>query len=147
MLRNAGIVLWGLVSVWFALAFVGIDGLINPWQLHHGAWFWIAASLEVSAVMLVALYMKSVFWAKFMGLSVSLGWLTVQFFGHWQYFFTKPSGEYLEKYYGTFDTWYLIGPLADRIIPDGYHLILHVLLLFCLMHSLASIIFRWPSRH
>ena len=63
-------------------------------------------------------------------LAVLLLWLTVQFFCHWYYTLFGASPRKLEGYNRCFAGTLRLIPQSDtRLIPDLYHIVLHVLIL------------------
>lgn len=84
-----------------------------------------------------------VFWAfpvvgKWVLFTILLLWLIVQFLCHWYYTIFGVSEQKLKGYNECFkDAVYLIPPSDKRLIPDLYHIILHLLILanliFCLL--------------
>ena len=73
--------------------------------------------------------------------AVLLLWPTVQFFCHWYYTIFGASRKKLLGYNDCFrDTVHLI-PMSDkRLIPDLYHIILHILILADLAACVAGLI-------
>ena len=62
-------------------------------------------------------------------LGVLLLWAVVQFFCHWYYFIFGASEKKLQGYHECFkDTIPLFPPNKTRIVPDLYHVILHLLI-------------------
>ena len=65
-------------------------------------------------------------------------WATVQFFCHWFYTFFGASKEKLQGYNDSFGDSLRLFPMSEtRLIPDLYHIILHLLILiniiFCVL--------------
>lgn len=62
-------------------------------------------------------------------LGVLLFWAVVQFFCHWYYFIFGASEKKLQSYHECFrDTVALFPKNKTRIVPDLYHVILHLLI-------------------
>lgn len=71
-------------------------------------------------------------------LGVLLFWAVVQFFCHWYYFIFGASEKKLQSYHECFrDTVALFPQNKTRIVPDLYHVILH-LLIICEMGLLIA---------
>ena len=73
---------------------------------------------------------------KWILLSILVLWFTVQFFCHWYYTIFGASEQKLKGYNDCFRGTARLFPMSDtRLIPDFYHIILHLLLilniLFC----------------
>ncbi len=63
-------------------------------------------------------------------LAVLVLWLTIQFFCHWYYTIFGASEKKLAGYNDCFrDTVRLFPMREDRLIPDLYHIVLHLLIL------------------
>ena len=63
-------------------------------------------------------------------LAILLFWFTVQFLCHWRYTLFGASAEKLRGYNDCFRDTLRIFPASDeRLIPDLYHIVLHLLIL------------------
>lgn len=74
---------------------------------------------------------------KWILFAILMFWLVVQFFCHWYYTIFGVSEKKLEGYNKCFkDTIHILPVSEKRLIPDLYHMILHILILgnmvFCL---------------
>ena len=75
---------------------------------------------------------------KWLLFAILLLWFTVQFFCHWYYTIFGASESKLKGYNDCFKGTVRLFPVSDeRLVPDLYHIILHVLILlniiFCLI--------------
>ena len=75
---------------------------------------------------------------KWILFAVLVLWFTVQFFCHWYYTIFGASEKKLKGYNECFRDSVRIFPMSEkRLIPDFYHIILHILILtnivFCLL--------------
>ena len=75
---------------------------------------------------------------KWILFAVLVLWFTVQFFCHWRYTLFGASPKKIEGYNDCFrGTARLFPERGDRLVPDLYHIVLHVLILvnivFCLL--------------
>jgi len=135
-----------ILGLWFSLSFIGgMDFLITPWQIKHGVWFWISFSLLVQVFAAALVCWNKLSWSPFFVLSLTGTWLVIQYSAHWSGFINPPDSAAIEKYYDHFETWYLIPRISDRIVPDGYHTILTVLLLICFILGIRALILRLRS--
>lgn len=67
---------------------------------------------------------------RFVLLAVLVLWFIVQFFCHWYYTIFGASPEKLRGYNRCFQTTLRLLPKSDvRLIPDLYHIVLHLLIL------------------
>ena len=70
---------------------------------------------------------------------ILLLWLVVQFFCHWYYTIFGASEQKLKGYNDCFrGAVYLIPPSNTRLIPDLYHIVLHLLILVNLVLCLVG---------
>ncbi|MDD6800118.1 MAG: hypothetical protein PUE85_06860 [Firmicutes bacterium] len=70
------------------------------------------------------------FWGKWFLLGVLVFWFAVQFFCHWYYTFFGASEKKLKGYNDCFkNTVHIIPASETKLIPDLYHIILHLLIL------------------
>lgn len=74
---------------------------------------------------------------KWILLVILLFWFVVQFFCHWYYIIFGASEEKLKGYNDCFRNTIHIFPMSEkRLVPDLYHMILHILILvnilFCI---------------
>ena len=70
------------------------------------------------------------FWGKWFLLGVLVFWFAVQFFCHWYYTFFGASEKKLKGYNDCFkNTVHIIPSSETKLIPDLYHIILHLLIL------------------
>lgn len=67
---------------------------------------------------------------KWILLAVLLFWLVVQFFCHWYYTIFGVSERKLQGYNDCFRDTIRLFPMSDkRLVPDLYHIVLHILIL------------------
>ena len=72
-------------------------------------------------------------------LALLLLWLAVQFFCHWYYTIFGAGVQKLKGYNDCFrDTVRLFPASEERIVPDLYHIVLHLLILLNLIACLAG---------
>ena len=80
-------------------------------------------------------------WGKWYFLCVLLLWFTVQFFCHWYYTLFGVSERKLRGYNACFqNTLHLIPASDTRLIPDLYHMILHLLILLNIVSLIYGIV-------
>ncbi len=73
-------------------------------------------------------------------LGVLILWLAIQFFCHWYYTIFGASERKRKGYNECFqNTVHLIPASATRVIPDLYHIILHILILLNIILTICSI--------
>jgi hypothetical protein len=118
--------------IWFGLSFIGIKGLVGSWSVAHGSLFYQALFYLVSLPLCAwAIHKRWIPGLLLLSL-ILLSWLTFVW-QHWSKFFYPPPMASLPKYYAMFPNWYLIPPSAERYVPDGYHVVLHGLIIGCLL--------------
>lgn len=67
---------------------------------------------------------------KWILFGVLILWFVVQFFCHWYYTIFGASQKKIDGYNECFKNTYRIFPMSDkRLVPDLYHIILHILIL------------------
>ncbi len=130
------------LTIWYTLSFIGIPGVIETWFVEEMIWILVAFSIWAPLVVGLWSYIKGHNYTDFMVAGVTALWAFMAYQGHWQWFFTKPSAEKIASYYAFFDTWYLLPKQSDRIVPDGYHAILHALILLTLILVVARLVAR-----
>lgn len=123
----------GLLFLWFTFDMTGIKiGKITlvetAWNSIDGIWWLIFLVLSI-------LFIYKVEIGKYLLLIFISLWATIQFYSHWYYTIFGVSNEKLSSYNEFFkDTYHLI-PASDQIlIPDFYHIILHLLILVSLFY-------------
>lgn len=80
------------------------------------------------------------FWGAWFLLGVLVFWLVVQFFCHWYYTFFGVSEKKLKGYNDCFkNTVHIIPASETKLIPDLYHIILHLLIILNIGFVIYSI--------
>lgn len=73
--------------------------------------------------------------------AVLVVWLVIQFFCHWNFTLFGASEQKLKGYCGCFkDTLRLIPAIDTRLIPDLYHIVLHLLILINTVLAFAALL-------
>ena len=81
-------------------------------------------------------------WGKWILLGVLVFWFVVQFFCHWYYTLFGASEKKLKGYNDCFqNTVHIIPASETKLIPDLYHIILHLLLLLNIGIVICNIVF------
>ena len=91
-------------------------------------------SVEYGALLLFSLALALFFAVHAVGKWVLFGvlvlWFTVQFFCHWRYTIFGVSEEKLRSYNACFqNTLHIIPASNTRLVPDFYHIVLHLLII------------------
>ncbi len=134
-----------VLTVWFGLTFMGVPGLVSPWHVSDGIWFYLAVALAIGLVIGAYALWRGWDWGEWQLLSVLGVWVYIQYVGHWQRFFTPPSPQGVQRYYDAFPNWYLIPKQNDRVVPDGYHTVMHLLMVVLVIMLVLRIIKRLRS--
>lgn len=134
-----------ILFCWFLLSFLnGVENLVTPWRIKHGFWFWASLSLILQILVASFVCWRGIKWSHYFVLGLTGSWLSIQFIAHWQKFlFPSDDLSSIIKYYDHYDTWFLIPKQIDRIVPDGYHIILSILLLIIFTYNLRMI---WKNK-
>lgn len=134
-----------LLTAWFGLSFLGVPGLVTPWTVAYGVWFYVAIALAIGLVVGAWALWRGWDWGEWQLLSLLGVWVYVQYVGHWQRFFVPPSPQIVQRYYDAFETWYLIPKQSDRVVPDGYHTVMHLLMIVLVIMLVLRVIRRLRS--
>ncbi len=79
------------------------------------------------------------FWGNWFLLGVLILWAAAQFFSHWYYTIFGTSEAKLKGYNECFqNTLHLIPASETRLIPDLYHMILHLLILLNIVFVICN---------
>lgn len=134
----AAIVLQAVLWIWFL-------GCVITWRI--GKWLLVEGmglkSAEFAMLCLYSLALAA-FWiyrpvGKWVLLAVLVLWFVVQFFCHWYYTIFGAGEKKLRGYNDCFRGTLRLFPESDeRLIPDLYHIVLHLLILLNIL--LASIV-------
>lgn len=72
-------------------------------------------------------------------LIILAAWGSLQFRAHWLPYLRGASMQEVQSYYRAFgDNWYLFRRTADRISPDAYHTVMHLLMVVTFAASLLQ---------
>ncbi len=147
-MKSRGVVVLAVLlflTVWYGLSFIGVPGLVSPWNSSYGIWLYVALALAVGLIVGTYALWRGWDWSEWQLLSVLGAWVYVQYVAHWRRFFTPPSPEIVQRYYEAFPTWYLIPRQSDRVVPDGYHVIMHLLMIILVVMLVLRVIRRLSS--
>ena len=68
-------------------------------------------------------------------------WLYLQYLMHWRYYFRTVDKAKVSEYYQLYgDYWRILDKKENKIIPDGYHIALQVLIGLNIMSNLYTLI-------
>jgi hypothetical protein len=133
-LRKPTIIAAGLLTLWFALDFVGVRRLVDREPLVSLA----GLMLALMAGFLVAGFFGWRWTAPVYSLALAI-WAALQIQTHWLTYVTAASEAKLRWYDRAFgDHWRVLPEWAGRTVPDAYHTILAVLLAANLCLALAD---------
>lgn len=130
----------GILLVYFFLNLTGFK--IGNFILTEVAW------REDQIFFFIYLMLLVIFlWKERVGGYLLSGWLTMwfmsQFMSHWYYTIFGADEKKLAVYHGLYDRMYhLIPSSPTRIIPDFYHIVLHLLILMALALTLHDVLKR-----
>jgi hypothetical protein len=101
------------------------------WNTIDGVWWLIFLALSI------LFFYKDKIGRYLLLVFVSL-WAIIQFFNHWSYTIFGVSKEKLVSYNEFFkDTYHIIPASNEILIPDFYHIILHILILLVLYYLIS----------
>jgi hypothetical protein len=127
------------LTLWYSLTFIGVSGLVSPWHVSDGVWFYLAAALGIGLLVGAYALWKRYSWGDWQLLFLLAMWLSLQFQSHWRPFFFPPSAEQVQGYYANFPFWYLLPKSEVRVVPDGYHTIMHLLMMLLFVNFLIRV--------
>lgn len=116
---------------WFFLDMFGFR--VGNFILVESAWRDIDGTWYLIYLALFALFFAKEKYGKYpLTIFLSL-WLAIQFSSHWYYTIFGATTQKITSYNKFFEnTYHIIPPLNSIIIPDLYHIILHIFILFAL---------------
>jgi hypothetical protein len=134
-LRPSTIVAALLLTIWFALDFVGVGKLVDREPILSLA----GIMLALMGAFLVSGFRRLPWVAPVYALALAI-WGALQVQTHWSTYFA-PASEAKLRWYGRVfgDHWRLLPELPTRTVPDAYHTILAVLIVVNLALALRDI--------
>lgn len=144
-----GLALYLALFLWYSLIFFPIPRLLVPGTV---GLFSLSSLLELFLVSLLAGNLLHVRGTDFFCLAILGLWGYLQYAAHWKYLIIPPSRKILTRYYRYFHGTLRFFPQSPtRLVPDAYHTVLGLLILFNfivvsanLLHSMAR---RLDTRH
>lgn len=117
-----------ILLLWFTLDLTGFSigdvTLVEAaWNSIDGVWWLIFIALSILFIVKdkIGKYLLSVF--------IFL-WVIIQYFSHWYYTLFGASDKKIISYNRFFkETYHIIGPSETMVVPDLYHIVLHILIL------------------
>lgn len=136
--------LLALLMAWFGLVLIGVPGLVGaPEQAEYALYLlWMLP-------MIAALfgYVRGHKYADWLLLVFFLIWGYLQYDSHWRWVLTGASARQIAGYYRTFSGYWRIIPASDTMIyPDGFHMVLHALIVVNLGAVLTRLICRLKKK-
>ena len=128
-----------ILFIWFSLDMTGFSigdfTLVEPaWNSIDGVWWIVFLILSILFVLKekIGKYLLSIF---------LLLWAAIQFYSHWYYTLFGASEEKIDSYNQYFkETYQIIPSTKEILIPDFYHIVLHILILTTLFSLVLFII-------
>ncbi|QVK16967.1 hypothetical protein KHQ81_08660 [Mycoplasmatota bacterium] len=127
-MKKVCIILLSILLIWFSMDMTGFsigDIIIveAAWNSIDGVW-WI-----IFLVLCFFFYIKDRLGKYILTVFVFL-WTVIQFFSHWYYTLFGASDKKIISYNQFFkDTYHIIAASDTRVIPDFYHIVLHIFIL------------------
>ncbi len=138
MARNykiASIITNALLAFWFFFDMYGLQ--IGDILLVESAWKDIDGIWYLIYLVLFALFLLQARYGKYPLAAFLSIWLVIEFFSHWYYTIFGATQEKIADYNELFGSTYRIIPPSDTIlIPDLFHIVLHILILAALIPTL-----------
>ena len=133
-----------ILLIWFSMDMIGfsIGGVIlveAAWNSIDGVWWLIFLTLSILFIVKdkIGKYLLSIF---------ILLWLFIQFFSHWYFTLFGASDKKKISYNQFFKETYHIMPSSDTmVIPDFYHIVLHILILATLIFLIVFCVRNWKK--
>lgn len=144
MSKKICIIANGLLFIWFFFDMFGFS--IGDFVLVESAWKDIDGIWYLIFIGLFVLFCIKEKYGKY-PLSIFLFlWITMQFTSHW-YFTIFGATEAKLSGYNRFyaNTWHIIPASDFKLIPDFYHIVLHLIILFALFCMVTYCIRRKKS--
>ena len=145
ILRRLNAFLLAVLALWAGLGFCGIQGLVPACSVADGAFFHAALAFQVILFAGLWLTLRDHRRAELLVASGAASGLAAQVAVHWRLLLFPPGAEGIARYYDRYETWNLLPRQADRVVPDGYHTVLLLILAAVLLVSLARL--RLRRRH
>ena len=131
-----------VATFWMGLSLVGVEGLVNPVTPELGNWYYVALGFWLMFPLIYILDFFRFHAAKWLGLSVALVILGIEYSAHWHGLIFPGSPEEISRYYSWFRNLYFFGPFEDRITPDLYYVFLDFVMFAMVWIALKRIAFR-----
>ncbi len=66
-----------VLTVWCGLSFIGVPGLVSPWNVSYGIWLYVALALAVGLIVGAYALWRGRDWGEWQLLSVLGAWVYV----------------------------------------------------------------------
>lgn len=135
-----------LLFIWFSLDMTGASvaniTLVEPaWNQVDGVW-WL-----IFLILLILFIFKEKF-GKYLLLVFILMWTIIQFNCHWYHTIFGTSEEKINSYNQYFkNTLHIIPSSGKIVIPDFYHIVLHLLILISLINLIRYNIYALKRKN
>ena len=128
-----------LLFIWFSLDMTGFS--IGDFTLVEAAWNSIDGVWWIIFLILSTLFILKEKIGKYLLSVFVLLWAVIQFYSHWYYTLFGASEKTINSYNQYFkETYHIIPSSKEILIPDFYHIVLHILILTTLFSLLLFII-------
>lgn len=127
---NAFLVFWFFLDM-FGFKIANIVLVESAWKDIDGIWYLIYLAMFI-------LFLVKEKYGKYPLTIFLILWLLIQFSSHWYYTIFGATTQKIADYNTFFkNTYHIISPSNSIIIPDLYHIVLHILILLALGYMIA----------
>lgn len=124
----ATLILLTLLAAWYAIGLIGVPGLVSSQFESDGSPIFLALVLAMCLLIGIYYFRQRYAWGVGFLLCLLFAWLNIQFELHWRHFIFPPVADKLQKHIDSSQFWHLIPKSSTRIVPDGYHTIMFLLI-------------------
>lgn len=123
VLSNICLLVWFFFDM-FGLSIGSLNLVESAWKSIDGIWF------LTYSILLILFFTKETY-GKYLLTAFIILWGIIQFYSHWHYTIFGASQSKIDGYNHFFKNTYHVFPASNTIIvPDLYHIILHILIMF-----------------
>jgi len=127
-----------VLFLWFSLDIIGVPKLVEA----AGVFSLDMLSEIMLAVILIG-YLYHWRFTDYLAILFYSIWGFLQYWFHWRYLIFGATSMEIKGYNKAFGSMYHIMPTSDiKIVPDAYHIILHILLVLNLIFTIQGIMKR-----
>ena len=135
-MKKICIVSIALLFIWFSMDMTGFS--VGSVTLVEAAWNSIDGVWWLIFLFLATLFIIKDTIGKYLLTLFIFLWLIIEYFSHWHYTLFGASDKKINAYNQFFsETYHIIPPSNTVVIPDFYHIVLHIFILLTLICLIA----------